>query len=657
MTERQARRWGIALFASVVGLQVWTLGLAPGIAGSPGLTNPFRLEPSYFVVMGAQALASLLLVWARPRNSVGWLLGLSAFLGALCEWGQVFGAHALVVEGSRLPLGALVLSWSAPLWLASLLTPATLLLARYPTGRLSEGRWHRRVDRAVMVGMVFLWIGYAGGLASVTDEVATAVPPVLLPQALGAVFGLGAALLLLPSVLFVAVTTVRRMLRSAWPERPQIALLVTATSLSVLLVMFGPWELLGSAAFALLPLSVAVGVLRYRLLGIEVVIRRTLLYGALTGLVLLVFVAVTAGFTSLLPDGPAPQVLAAAIVAVVLVPARDRLQRLVDRLLYGDRAVPWEAFSRLGREAADGSALDEVVAAVAQALRVPGVEVRGADGTTVVWGRPSEDAREVPLVVEDQVVGHLRLSPRYGERVLGAADDRLLEALAPLIALVLRGMVLTAALRRERERVVQATEAERARLRRDLHDGLGPSLTGIGLGLEAVAGSGLTDRSRAIVARVRAEVGASLEEVRRIIDDLRPGALESSDLLGLLRARAQYLTSTSPLRMSVEAPATLPPLSPDVEAAALRILEEAVTNVVRHAQATCCTVTVSLDPVSDGLLLRVEDDGVGFLGPREDGVGLDSMRARAAALGGRLDLTGSEHGSVLVAELPLGVAV
>jgi len=652
MTDQALRRGGIALFAALVAVLVATLVLTPGVVGHPRVTDErMTLQAIDLVVPVAVAVTTLLLVWLRPRNSVGWLLGLAGLAGGLCGAGQAYGARALVVDPD-LPLGPEVLALTAGLWLPAVLLPATLLLARYPSGHLS-GRWARRVDRGLVAAFLVLPIAYASSPEAVTDVVgdAGAEAPRLLPEPVALPLVVGCLAVLLAGTVLVTGMTVRRLLRAPWPERPQLALLLTATTVLIAVAFVSPWDWLISVAFALLPAAVAVGVLRYRLLGIELVVRRTLLYGTLSAGVLLVFVAVTSTLTGVLPDGRGPEVMAATLVAVLVVPARDRLQGLVDRLVYGERDDPWRALSRLGREATGGTGLSDVVAAVAASLRLPGAEVRGTDGTTAVWGEVGSDVRVVPLVLGDEQVGELRVAPRRGERALSAADGRLLEALAPLVALVLRSAVLTDALGVERERVVQATEAERGRLRRDLHDGLGPSLTGIGLGLEAVDRGELPACSRAVVARLRAEVSASLEEVRRILDDLRPGALVTGDLLQVLRARAAHLTSTTPLRVEVVGPDALPGLPVRVEAAALRIVEEALTNVVRHAGATRCTVVVALD---DELRIEVSDDGVGCAGPRAGGVGLASMRARAEGLGGRVDVV-ADGGTRVVVALPVGV--
>lgn len=651
MNDRTRRLLAVTGWVLAMGLVAWTYALHPGINGNPGLTHEVYIENSYEADLVIITTMAALLCWARPRNAVGWLLGLSGVMGVLCNWGQTYGAHALVVPGSDLPLGAVVLSLSAPLWLLNIGIPATLLLARYPSGAI-HGRWARRLDRLVIVAMVLLVTGYATSPEAVTDVVTNTEPPLRVPG--GKALLIGSALLLLVSMLVTAAMTVRRMLRAAWPERQQLALLLAFAPMAVLGVVFSPYEWVGSLFFSGMPLAIVVGVLRYRLLGIEVVVRRTLVYGALTGLVLLVFVAVTSGVTRLGSDGTGPQLLAATVVAVGVVPARNRLQRGVDRLVYGDRRDPWRALDRLGQEAVGEDGLHDVVRALTGSLRLPGAELLTPTGTVVAVGVLGEPFLALPLSVAGAPVGELRVSARTGERSLGPEDERLLRTVAPLLALLVQSTELAAAVRREQELVVQATESERARLRRDLHDGLGPSLTGIGLGLEAVDGPTLPDRSAAIVQRLRAEVKDCLSEVRRIIDDLRPGALEASDLLGLLRTKAGHLSTTTPVKVEVVAPEELPPLSAAVEAAALRIVDEALTNVLRHARATHCSVQVR---VEDGLVLRILDNGVGFAGPRQGGIGLSSMRSRAAALGGRLEVEGSESGTAVTAALPLAVPV
>jgi signal transduction histidine kinase len=219
---------------------------------------------------------------------------------------------------------------------------------------------------------------------------------------------------------------------------------------------------------------------------------------------------------------------------------------------------------------------------------------------------------------------------------------------------------LAEALDLERTRVLTAVVAERKRLRRDLHDGLGPALAGIGLGLQAAQdelAAGNNSATEELLARLGAEVRMSVGEVRRIVDDLRPAVLDSDGLVGALRRHAATLELARPsgapcesLMIHVDAD-QLPVLPPEVEVAAYRIAQESLTNVVRHADARRVHVRL----LADGQTLRLEvaDDGRGLGNAHTGGVGVPSMRHRAESLSGTLDLTSTERGTTVAAHLPL----
>jgi signal transduction histidine kinase len=642
-TDSALRGWALVLFAVVVAMDVGYVVAGSGLEGHAGLAHSGRLDVGEIIGVFSSALVGLLLTWARPRNAIGWLISSLGLALGLSDLGQTYGARALVVPEDGLPFGAAAMSLTGPLWIAVLTLPATLLLVRYPSGVVSR-RWARRFDRLALVGYLLLYVGYATSAESVMDEVPGRRPPWQLPGQLSDLLLMAGGGLLLIAMLGIIADALDRALRSDRAERLALVWLTLAAVLAFVLIAFGPAEWMGSVAFSAILVAIAVGVLRYQALGIEVVVRRTLIYATLTGLVLLVYVGVVAGLAWLLPSGPTPQLVAAAVIAVGLTPARDRIQGLIDRVLYGERGDPWSALRRLGDSAGvEASLVPDVLAALAGGLHLTSARIEDRTGRELAaWGAGTTDAYAVPLTLGGEQVGLIRLGPRRGESTLGTADLRLLDAVAPLVAAVLRSAA-------EQTRVLEATNSERGRLRQDLHDGLGPSLTGIGLGLEALQSRATADKD--LVARLRVEVSAALEEIRRIIDNLRPSALDDHGLVGALQRRVDQVSGPAGLEVRLDAPDALPDVPPQVELAAFRIADEALTNVVRHAGARHCTVRVSAD---GGFHLVIADDGRGVGSGRPEGLGLASMRERAERLGGRFTMTALTPGTEVRVELPLG---
>ena len=214
---------------------------------------------------------------------------------------------------------------------------------------------------------------------------------------------------------------------------------------------------------------------------------------------------------------------------------------------------------------------------------------------------------------------------------------------------------LTVDLQRSRERLVAAREEERRRLRRDLHDGLGPQLASQTLKLEAARETIRTDpdRAEALLGQLIDKSQGQIAEIRRLVYALRPPALDELGLVGALRETAAQ-GELSGLRVSFIAPDRLPPLPAAVEVAAYRIIQEALTNVIRHARAGSCRVTLALNEAAGTLALEVTDDGLGLPAEVRAGVGLVSMRERAAELGGVCRVEAGPDGGVRVAaSLPL----
>ena len=637
MSDRTRRGLALAGFAVLVAAEVGYVIFIQGLdSPSPALVGPDRLSLVQLFGSLASGLTGLVLVWSRPRNRVGWWVGASGLALALCNLGQSYGEHAVAFPEERLPLGVWVMALSAPLWVMALFIPPTLVLVRYPTGYVL-GRWPRGLERAATIGLVLTYLGYAASPNALTDELTSArlpwEPPIWVP---GAAILSGASLLIVTTLLIVG-DAVRRTLRGPRADRVSL-LLVLTTSPATLVIVFYTEGPIGGVAYIATLVALAVGVLRYQALGIDVVVQRAVVYVVLTGLVLVGFVGIVAAVALVVPQSGVPELVAAAAVAVGLAPARQRIQSGIDRLLYGERD-PIAAMELLATPMGHAD-VDEIVPRVltglVSSLRLRRVEIDGPEGDV-----------SVPLVFGGAQLGTLQADARSGERTLGAADRRLLEAVAPSIAAVLYAARVATELADERERVVHATLSERRRLRADLHDGLGPSLTGMALGLEAARRDGASDE---MLARLHEEVTASLRDVRRIIDDLAPTALDHHDLLSALRRRTDQLSDTGVVEVDLDTPGLLPDLSPGVAAAAYRITDEALLNVARHSGASRCKVLVRID---EDLHLEVTDDGVGLGGGRTDGIGLSSMRERAERLGGTFTLAAGHPGTRVCVQLPL----
>jgi signal transduction histidine kinase len=421
----------------------------------------------------------------------------------------------------------------------------------------------------------------------------------------------------------------------------------------------------------LIPLSIGVAVLRYRLFDIDLIINRTLVYGLLTASVVLCYVLIVGGLGAVLQvqGSLIVSLIATGLAAVMFQPLRARLQRGVNHLIYGERDDPYIVLSRMGSRLESTLAPDAVLPAVTRTLRetlkLPYAEIqlRREEGfeTAAAAGDPGENALYLPLVYGGETVGRLVVGPRVGDEGFGTKERRLLEDLAHQIGAPARAALMTdealrlsADLQRSREQLVEAREEERRRLRRDLHDGLGPQLSSQALTVDAIRALMRRDPDAAeeLLLDLKADAQDAVTDIRRLVYGLRPPALDDLGLLGALcESAAQY--GAKGLEVSVEAPEGLPPLSAAVEVAAYRTAQEALTNVARHAGARSCTVHLAIE--KPGVLrVEVSDDGRGMPDYSPVGVGLTSMRERASELGGSLVVESHPEGGTRIrARLPL----
>jgi signal transduction histidine kinase len=432
--------------------------------------------------------------------------------------------------------------------------------------------------------------------------------------------------------------------------------------------------LVGFAAFRafqlLIPLSIGTAVLRHRLWDIDPIVNRTLVYGGLTATVVGLYVLVVGYFAVFFQvrDSPVVALLATGLVAVVFQPIRQRLQRGANRVLYGQRDEPYLVLSRLGQRLegtlVPDAVLPTIVQTVAEALKLPyaAIALRHEQSFEIVaaHGAAPPVPQRWPLAYQQDTIGELLLGPRSPGETFGASDRRLLDDLARQAGIAAHGVRLTRDLRRlaadlqqARERLVATREEERRRLRRDLHDGLGPTLASLVQRLDLATRLVPRDPDAAVelLTNLKIQAKDTVGEIRQLVYGLRPPALDELGRVSASREYADQQVEPAGLAILVEAPSACPPLPAAVEVAAYRIVLEALTNAARHADAHNCHIRFEFEPE---LLIEVVDDGRGVIEGEGNGVGLVSMRERAAELGGECVVErGPAGGTRVRARLPL----
>ena len=661
--------------------------LTPGYERNSGETYLFGTWPLLFL---AYPVFGSLVAARHPHNTVGWLFCAVGLLWASSFAAAAYAAYGLKAHPGSLP-GAITAnwfqSWSFFPGLGLILVYAPLL---FPNGRPLGPSW-RIVAWIGAIGITLTAIVFAfepelndgiGGFANPYAE--------LLPESLAAGFAIVGFPLTLVSAIAASTSMVLRLRRSRGVEREQLkwiafaaAIVAVAFTCHLGLSFSGlgdriEWYgVLWGMALCGLPLAAGIAILRQGLFDIDLVVNRTLVYALLTALVAGLYILLVMGAGALFQTegGVVLPLFATGIVAVAFQPLRQRVQRGVNRLLYGDRDDPYAVLTRLGQRLEGALAPEEILPAVVrtmtEALRLPyaAIVLHGANAPepAAVAGISVPGVIRLPLVYQAEPVGELVVAPRSPGELFSAADRRLLEDLARQIGVAAHTVRLTADLQRSRERIVSAREEERRRLRRDLHDGLGAQLAALAIQAGALRTSIPRDPDGAQeqAAELRTELRSAVADIRRLVHGLRPPALDELGLIGALRERAaRFETSRdfntvegehlgdAALTVAVIAEPDLPVLPAAVAVVVYRIAEEAVANVARHAAARTCRVRLE---ANDWLTLTIEDDGRGLEPDRGVGVGLLSMRERAEELGGRFTIGARMDGpgTRLVVQLPL----
>lgn len=613
-----------------------------------------------------------LVVLRGDAQRYGWLmLALGAALAVVGFAGHYSLSALAVAPEPGWPFTA-VAGWVQDLWMVPWLLGLLLLPALFPDGSTASPRWRGPVRLAAWgwVALIVVFVLTERPLTNVFLGMGNppANPTGVLPIPEMAI-NLAWVALTLGSIVIGLGSLVTRWRRAGAQLRQRFKWVLYAFGmlLAVAVVDLGnqvaesalgldvglswPINVLSAASIVGLVVALGLAVLRLRLYDVDLVINRTIVYGVLTVAIVAAYIGMVAGVGALLPLGETVlSLVATGVVAVAFAPLRARVQRTVNRLMFGQRDDPYAVLSELGRLLAGSgtpeATLQKLSETVATALKLPGaaIELAQEDGwaTRAEYGVGADgdgDGDVVPLEHQGEVVGRLVVAPRSPREPLSAQDHRLLEDVAHQAGALASSVRLTSELQRSRERLVVAREEERRRIRRDLHDGLGPSLASQTFRLDAVLERLGHDRDGAadLLVALKHHNQEMVADIRRLVYELRPPALDELGVAEALAAHAGQLERTARLTIEMHTtPDPLPVLPAAVEVAAYRIAREAITNVVRHAEATRCTA--SLEVAGAQLSIVVTDDGIGLQRPVRPGVGLSSMRERAEELGGAFEV-------------------
>ena len=678
--------------AVVAGLAVLIAVAGPVIASAYDRagTGDFGATLFFAFAVGAAAVTGAVIILAVPGNRVGWLLiTAAAVMGAGLACTEA-GVHGVVTAPGSVPGAGYLAGLGPGLQAAGMLIAVIGVPVVFPDGHLPGPRW-RWLAWCVTAAVACLFLGNVLSPHAQQSRLAHWQNPIGLPSRDAVIANLlstGGVLLAVVAATGAITGLVIRWRRGGTFVRQQLlflalAAIAPAVVFVVVIVTNGVPGWIFGAVLLPLPVAIATAILSHGLYDLRRAAQRTLLWLTMSGCVAGVYAMVVIAAASLIHGRHTwwPSALAAAAAALLLVPLREKLQRGVTRLVYGRWREPYEVLAGLGENLEAAADIDRLLAAVVAelgaGLDLRDVSVRDVDGAMVAGvvdgvvngamdgqgdgaGEGGGDGASIPVLAYGVRVGWLTY--RAPERPLNTAEQRLMRDLARQLGGVLHARMLRADLQRARERLVLAREEERRRLRRDLHDGIGPALAGLTLKAETARallppGTGAASRQ---LHDLGEEIRRMVVDVRRLVEGLRPPALDELGLVGACAQAVERLTAgaAADLSVSVAASDDLPALPAAVEVAAYRIVVEAVTNTVRHAGARRCQVSMAMDAglaASPAVLaLAVTDDGTGLPAAGYDGPGhgLAIMRERAEELGGAVTITNGSPGVAVRAWLP-----
>jgi signal transduction histidine kinase len=696
MTERTAHRlaWTIWVAGMAMFLGVFAFRLIRHESFQPSDIT----EPLAFAAVG---VVGLIVAIHQPRNAIGWIYlvvwifaaGLFAVVQEYAYWVETSHASAL---GE--PIAVWLGNWTWVPIFTLLLTYPFLL---FPDGHLPSPRW-RPVAWAIAITSALWSITFAlnGGSDYTNANNERATNPFGAPASIASAVTAARIVLSFVMIGLMAATVaslVIRYRRSHGDEREQIRWLMLAGGVTVFWFILplnhgaGGWaDFLQGFVLALIPIAIGVAILKYRLYDIDLVLRKTLVFGVLAVFITAVYVAIVVGLGSLLTDTLVLRVAATALVAVAFQPVRDRANRLANRLVFGDRASPYEVLARFGERVGETYASDDVLPRIARvvaegtAAARSDVWLRLGDRLTLAASWPVSEPqasfaiegdklppidadRVAPVRHQGELLGAITVTKSASEP-LAAGEAELLDRLAEQAGLVLANARLTADLearlmqiarqaadlRSSRQRIVAAQDEERRRLERNIHDGAQQHLVALAVKLRLAKTALQKDpeHGRRMLQEIRGEVDAALDTLRSLALGIYPPLLEEQGIAAALAA--QYLRSGLPVRMESDGIGRYPI---ELEAAVYFCTLEALQNAAKYARAT--SITIAFRERDDALEFTVADDGVGFNAEKNgSGTGIQGMRDRMAVFGGDAEIESSPgRGTIVRGRVPVAERV
>ena len=712
LRDRSLRWWSVALLVATLasGIASVALSLTRGTSLLP------RVAPTTLTDILVQGLPNTVIVlvgafivWRVPRNTIGWVLLAVTATFTLEQFATEYSYLALLRQPGSWPLGEFA-AWVGYWMFAPGQWAVPFVLLLFPTGR-ALSRWWRWVVRAALALALLNTIGWA--LLPTSSAPAGSNPPPF-DNPLGqhfvatlapVVFALSGPAIVVFTVLGIVSTAIRYRRADADGRHQLKWFLVSAPLLAISFAIgfFTPNSTAPAAVTPLavisttfqiastvaVPVAIAIAIVKYRLYDIDVIISRTLVYGSLAALITGVYVGIAVGVGELVGSGGKPNlglsILATAIVAVGFQPARERLQRVANRLVYGKRATPYQVLSEFSSHVAGSYAADEVLPRMARVLQ----EGTGAESATVwlrsgdvlhvsaIWpepvarndepalplnGRLPEIAgvtRAVEVRHQGELLGALTVVKRRGES-LTPVEEKLLDDLAHQAGLVVKNVGLTADLQRRleelrasRQRLVSAQDSERRKLERNLHDGAQQHLVAlkVKLGLAELLAAKDPEKAKLTLQQLKSDTDEALETLRDLARGIYPPLLAEKGLVTALESQARK--ATLPVEVDAVGIGRYPQV---VEATVYFCVREALQNVQKYAKASRACVRLRDD--DNALLFEVEDDGHGFDAEHvRKGAGLTNMQDRLDALGGALTVQSTvTRGTVVSGVLAVSTA-